>query len=855
MNFNLPLIPILLLLLPNFVLSEPPQTTPFIKIDQFGYFCESKKVAVIADPQIGFNAAQAFTPGNTFEVRAWDTDKLMYSGAVSPWKGGQLHNQSGDRGWWFDFSEVNEPGTYYIFDPQNQVGSYAFRIGSDVYDEVLKVAVRTYFYQRVNYIKEAKYVGNNWADAASYEGPNQDRFATSRFDKGNPATAKDVHGGWYDAGDPNKYTTFAFDPMMQLMTAYRLNPNTFTDDYNIPESGNGIADLLDEVKYELDWLKRMQDGTGTNGFFLKVGVDNYNEVTPPSTDTRPRYYLPECTSSTISGMGMFALAAIVYQALPDAEMKAYGADLLERAEAAWARAKVTTNNFSTFQTECDDQDIKAGDADMPGTEQFERAVTSAIYLFEATGKAAYKEFVEQNYTTVRPYSESYWSPYRMATSYALLYYSQLPGVSASVSQNILAQKSNSNSVFSVDQYQSEADLYRAFMEDWAYHWGSNSVRSNVGNINLDFNTFGLNPSNESLYTEVAEQHLHWLHGVNPLSIVMLSNMYDFGADSSVNEFYHFWFSDGSEFDNAKTSPKGPAPGYLTGGPNASYTESRINPPYNQPPQKSYKDWNGSWNGTFTEASWEITENSITYQGPYILFLSRLISLQSACKKEETPTPDNPTISLVNIFLEGFLLADKQEMNTDLQKGNLIPNSQPFNQAPWNYGGSEQFTSADISWVDWVLVELRDSDGNLLEQQACLLTQTGEITTINGETNIPFSALTDASEESDFVLAIHHKSHLAVAFDAKSGATIDPLNGSKAIGFEQQIDINGTPALFCGDFDGNGNINNLDFNLWAKNSAAVGKYLEIDADGNGIVNNRDYNYWTKNRAKLRSDIIK
>jgi hypothetical protein len=57
----------------------------------------------------------------------------------------------------------------------------------------------------------------------------------------------------------------------------------------------------------------MQDATGTNGFLLKVGVDNFNEVTPPSTDTRPRYYLPECTAATISGASMFAVAGNVYK--------------------------------------------------------------------------------------------------------------------------------------------------------------------------------------------------------------------------------------------------------------------------------------------------------------------------------------------------------------------------------------------------------------------------------------------------------------------------------------------------------------------------------------------------------------
>jgi hypothetical protein len=170
---------------------------------------------------------------------------------------------------------------------QTIVGSFRFDIGDNVYDEVLKQTVRMYYYQRLNFAKQSPYTDPKWADGASYEGANQDRFATSRFAKGNMATAKDVHGGWMDAGDVNKYTTFANSAVIQLAEAYRINPTIFKDNYNIPESGNGIPDILDELKWELDFLKLMQDATGTNGFLLKVGVDNFNEVTPPSTDTRP----------------------------------------------------------------------------------------------------------------------------------------------------------------------------------------------------------------------------------------------------------------------------------------------------------------------------------------------------------------------------------------------------------------------------------------------------------------------------------------------------------------------------------------------------------------------------------------
>ena len=364
------------------LLAIPPGTfSKHIKIDQFGYLPDSKKVAVIVDPQTGYNAAESFSPGtgsNQYQVRNWTTDAVVFTGTLAAWKSGATQAQSGDKGWWFDFSTVTTPGSYYIFDLANNVASYRFEINNTVYNDVLKQAVRMYFYQRVNFAKQPPYTPAKWSDAAAFGGANQDYAARSRYDKNNAATAKDLHGGWFDAGDCNKYTTFTITPICNLLETYRMHPTYFTDDYNIPESGNGIPDVLDEVKYELDWLTRMQDGTGTNGLLLKLGADNYNGASPPSADHNPRYYVPECTSATLTGAANFALASIVYKSLGNAGMTSYGNDLLNRAVSAWNRALVTTSNFSTYEVNCDDQNIVSGDADADVASQKETGGNSCV---------------------------------------------------------------------------------------------------------------------------------------------------------------------------------------------------------------------------------------------------------------------------------------------------------------------------------------------------------------------------------------------------------------------------------------------------------------------------------------------
>ena len=608
----------------------PGTISPYIKIDQFGYYPASKKLAVIVDPQTGYNSAGSFSPGtaaNNYQVRRWSDDVVVLSGTIDEWNGGATHVQSGDRGWWFDFTSLTTPGSYYIFDLSNNVGSYRFEISTTAYADVLKQALRMFYYQRINFAKSTPFADARWTDGAAFEGATQDRAARSRYAKTDASTAKDLHGGWMDAGDYNKYTSFTFAPLCGLLETYRIYPTVFGDDLNIPESSNGIPDLLDELKWEIDWLIRMQDASGTNGLYLKLGADNYNAASPPSTDANNRYWLGECTSSTLTGAAVFALASITHRMVGTPAMTTYADNLLTRAQAAYTRAKTTTSNFTSFQTSCDDQDIKAGDADMSIAEQKDRAITAAAYLYEATGLATYKTDFDNMYTTAQPYANWWWGPYYTAVQRALLRYASLPGATASVANNIRSMKSNQNGVLSITSYTAETDLYRAYMPDDQYHWGSNEVKGYAGIHNFDFVNFSLNTASHDLYREVAESYLHWYHGMNPMGKVMLTNMYDWGGDNCADEMYHAWFANGTQYDNALSSVKGPAPGYVHGGPDKDYPVTGVAPPYGQPVQKSYKDWNTTWNGSYDEISWRITEPSIYAQASYISLLARVMGSQ------------------------------------------------------------------------------------------------------------------------------------------------------------------------------------------------------------------------------------
>ncbi len=628
------------------------QPSPFIHVDQFGYRTASMKVAVLSDPQEGYNLAAVYTPPSFLEVRAMLTDSVVMTVAPEVWNNGQVHNQSGDRGWWLDFSALKTPGRYFIYDPVNSARSADFSIGDDPYHDVLKTAGRMFFYNRCGAAKAAPFAESDWTDGPSFAQDAQTRFI------GDPSNAnlwKDMTGGWFDAGDYNKYVTFAYGPVHDLLWAWQENPAAFGDDWNLPESGNGIPDILDELKWELDWLWKMSNEDGS--VHIKMGSQNYSEnvSAPPSINADPRFYGPICTASSLAVAGMFAHAAWVYGSLPGYDVQAK--EWSDRAEACFefALPRVVGN---TMDIECDNGAIVSGDADWDESTQLEAAVSASIYLYRQTAETSYHDFFLNYYVDTEPIEDGFWGPYRMPLTDALLLYLTLPdadtAASAAIFNSIQTEAIynwNGFLGFNVD------DLYRAYMPDWSYHWGSNLLKANYGILNSQLDRYSILPVDSLAYRVKAEEQLHYFHGVNPQGMVYLSNMYAQGASRCANEIYHTWFNDGTPWDNALTSDYGPAPGYVVGGANQYFSVTGLTPPYGQPAQKSYLDFNTGW----PENSWEITEPAIYYQSAYLRLLAGFVKGEPASSIVDGPQEviqdiifhPNPAYQMVSLPREFF----------------------------------------------------------------------------------------------------------------------------------------------------------------------------------------------------------
>lgn len=593
----------------------------YIMVDQFGYRPFDTKVAVLADPQIGFNASDTYIPGDYLEVKNARTHEVILKRTPTAFDNGKTDALSGDRGWWLNFTGLTEIGEYYIYDPKNNVSSYTFQIHPNVYYEALKASVRMFYYQRLAIPHEAKYSGE-WVDDAAYL---QDSVCRYVNDRDNEALFKDMRGGWMDAGDHNKYVTFVGNAIHLLLCTYTDYPELFTDDFNIPESGNGIPDLIDEILWEIEWVKRMQDTTD-GGVHIKMGNINgdpidYEKIVP-SQDKRNRYYGPKCSSSSIYAAGMFAHMAVI---LKDFEgYDNYIEDLKRRSLKALEYYLKNPN-----QTNCDDRTIRAGDADRGAIHQERHLAITYLYLYLLTGSEVYHStFIEKGKKldlNISPYAEG------------LLQYAYHPMADKDFAKEILHKKKETKS--RVD-YINNKHLYRAGLpaDSRYYYWGGNCHRANAGSLAYDFMLYGVDSINNRLYNETSLNLLHYFHGVNPLNLLYLTNMYEFGGDNCATEIYHNWFTNNTKWDD------NPAPGYMPGGPNSGYT-GVLSPPKNQPPDKSYAQFNehGAPNN-----AWEITEPMCHYQAFYVRLVANFVS--GGCEPEANILNVKSDTDSINIYV-------------------------------------------------------------------------------------------------------------------------------------------------------------------------------------------------------------
>lgn len=304
------------------------------------------------------------------------TGKVVYSGTLKFRKPGtqaETANASdsppngnflGAEVYEFDFSAFNQPGRYRV--AVDGIGcSFPFEIGADIYRQPFQITARGLYHNRSGIALTAPYtkfvrpaphnpkLTPGFAGKLKYTSVRMQEWGS---EGGDPEKLKagfkgDLEvAGWYqDAGDWDSYHTH-LRVATELLFAFELSPKNFVDgELNIPESGNGIPDLVDEAA----WLPRfcyrlrqelLKKKFGTGGIGLRIAGDAFGSdgEGKPSWRDVDRIYAAsgEDPLSTYRYAGAAAHLALVLKRLGKADPE--GVDWQKEAVESYAWAKANT---------------------------------------------------------------------------------------------------------------------------------------------------------------------------------------------------------------------------------------------------------------------------------------------------------------------------------------------------------------------------------------------------------------------------------------------------------------------------------------------------------------------------------
>ncbi len=325
-----------------------PETGPRVRVNQETYLPRGPKGATVVT--------------DSTEALPWSlllAGREVASGTTTP-RGVDL--SAGLNVHTLDFSEVTRRGTGYVLVVDGET-SYPFDIDESAYER-LRRDTKTYFYTQRSGTPISDAIVPGYGRAAGHVGvaPNQGDTAVpcqSLDDDSQKILVKqgdepwtcdylsDVTGGWYDAGDHGKYVVNGGIAAAQLMMELERTKTAPSADrgalgdatLRVPEQGNGVPDLLDEVRWELEWFLKMQVQPGrplAGMVFHKVADANWTGLPQdPSTDPQARVLYRPSTAATLNVAATAAQGARLFAPYD----KGFSRRLLRAAQTAYAAAE------------------------------------------------------------------------------------------------------------------------------------------------------------------------------------------------------------------------------------------------------------------------------------------------------------------------------------------------------------------------------------------------------------------------------------------------------------------------------------------------------------------------------------
>lgn len=276
-----------------------------------------------------------------------------------------------------DFSALTTPGRY-VLEVAGVGRSAPFAVDARVWNEPYRLATRAMYLWRCGTEVQAEWRGRTYHQAPCHLGDGLLDHV------GGPAGAvRQGTGGWHDAGDYNKYVVNAGVTVGLMFKAWeQFRPRIGRVSLDLPESGRGLPDLLAELKYEYDWLFRMQLEDGR--VYHKLSALDFKYWGPAERDPSPRYFVPWSSAATADFAAMMALGARHFREFDPA----YADRCLAAAERSWAFLAAHPGDHQAEQAEFHTGGYGSADAS--------HRLWAAAELWETTGDAACLAYLERH---------------------------------------------------------------------------------------------------------------------------------------------------------------------------------------------------------------------------------------------------------------------------------------------------------------------------------------------------------------------------------------------------------------------------------------------------------------------------
>jgi endoglucanase len=551
-----------------------------IRLNQTGFYPNAPKIAVVLADE-----------GTSFSVQTLSKKTVFKGKLVKSLKPGLNGNYTLIA----DFSKLIKPGKYVINVP-GLGDSYPFAISVDVHKQVAEASIKAYYFMRVSVPIKEKYAGK-WHRAEGHPDTQVLVHASAASAQRPEGTIISSPRGWYDAGDYNKYIVNSGISTYTLLSLYEDFPDHMkTVKLNIPESGNGIPDILNESLWSIRWMLTMQD-PNDGGVYHKLTNAAFDKMVMPDQATTPRYVVQKSTAATLDFAAVMAQSARIFREFPK-ELPGLADSCLNAAKKAWYWAQKNPDMLymQNAMNQKFSPKITTGDyGDRNVSDEF---IWAACELFVTTSDNAYIKTVNIVPDDKMPLPS--WGQVKLLGYYTLLRHSD----EIKSKYTDLPKLKKLFFGFADDMIAgTDSTAYRDVMQKKRsnFIWGSNSVAGNQGIALI----LAYKLSGDKKYLQYVLSNLDYLLGRNGSGYCYVTG---YGSKPTMHPHHRPSVADGIVE---------PVPGLLAGGPQPGM-QDHIKVP-STVPDEAYID---------NDQAYAVNEIAINWNAPLAYLANAVEALQS-----------------------------------------------------------------------------------------------------------------------------------------------------------------------------------------------------------------------------------